>query len=158
MNTSQLQCFCSIIKRSRASEQSDQAIKDDFHGSKFLIPVTNASTGNVYVTTPCSSCMMACMPSLTIPLNGWMIVPRTAAVSLNISFARLQGGFIQTPSNPPGSRPVCCYNFMPLLTNYLSNQCAITLLHAYSTNWHAIKVSHTLQPISVVILIIYGYK
>ena len=53
------------IKRS-----SDQAIKDDFHPSKFLIPVANASTGDVYVTTPCSSCMMACMPSVTIPLNG----------------------------------------------------------------------------------------
>ena len=33
---------------------------------------------------PCSSCMMACtcMPSVTIPLHGWMIVPSTDAVSL----------------------------------------------------------------------------
>jgi len=42
----------------------NQAIKDDFHRSKFLIPVSSASTGDVYVTTPCSSCMMACMPSV----------------------------------------------------------------------------------------------
>jgi len=42
------------IKRSRASKRSDQAIKDDFHRSKFLIPVANASTCDVYVTTPCS--------------------------------------------------------------------------------------------------------
>ena len=41
------------IKRSRASERSDQAIKDDFPRSRFLIPVANASTGDVYVTTPC---------------------------------------------------------------------------------------------------------
>ena len=51
MITSQLQRFRSIIKRSRASERNDQAIKDDFHRSKFLIPVANASTGDVYVTT-----------------------------------------------------------------------------------------------------------
>jgi len=57
--TSYLQRFRSIIKRSRASERSYQAIKDDFHRSKFLIPVANASTGDVYMTTPCSSCMMA---------------------------------------------------------------------------------------------------
>jgi len=44
------------IKRSRASEQSDQAIKDDFHRSRFLIPVANASTADVYVTTPCNTC------------------------------------------------------------------------------------------------------
>ena len=48
--------FCPLnsrrIKRSRASERSDQAIKDDFHRSRFLIPVANASTGDVYVTTP----------------------------------------------------------------------------------------------------------
>jgi len=43
------------IKRSRALEQSDQAIKDDFHWSRFLIPVTNASTSEEYVTTPCTS-------------------------------------------------------------------------------------------------------
>ena len=40
------------IKQSRASEWSNQAIKDDFHWSRFLIPVTNASTGDMYVTTP----------------------------------------------------------------------------------------------------------
>jgi len=40
-------------------------MKDDFHRSKSLIPVANASTGDVNVTTPCSSCMMACMPSVT---------------------------------------------------------------------------------------------
>ena len=40
------------IKRSRASEWSDQAIKDDFHWSRFLIAVTNTSTGDAYVTTP----------------------------------------------------------------------------------------------------------
>jgi len=48
--------FCPLnsrrIKQSRASEQSDQAIKDDIHRSRFLIPVANASTGDVYVTTP----------------------------------------------------------------------------------------------------------
>jgi len=48
--------FCPLnshwIKRSRASEQSDQAIKDDFHRSRLLIPVANPSTGDVYVTTP----------------------------------------------------------------------------------------------------------
>ena len=43
------------MKHSRASERSDQAIEDDFHQSKFLIPVANASTGDVYVTTPCIS-------------------------------------------------------------------------------------------------------
>ena len=91
-------------ERSRASERSDQAIKDDFHRSKFLIPVANASTGDVFVTTPCSSCMMACMPSVTIPLHGGMIVPCTAAISLKINFARLQGEFVRTPSNPPWLR------------------------------------------------------
>ena len=49
--------FCPLnsrkIKRSRASERSDQAIKDDFHRSRFLIAVANASTGDAYVTTPC---------------------------------------------------------------------------------------------------------
>jgi len=48
--------FCPLnscrIKRSRASEWSDQAIKDDFHLLRFLILVTNASTGDVYVNTP----------------------------------------------------------------------------------------------------------
>ena len=57
-----------------ASERSDQAIaiEDDFHQSKFFIPVANASTGDVYVTTPCNSCMTACMRSVTIdlPLHG----------------------------------------------------------------------------------------
>ena len=50
--------FCPLnsrrIKRSRASERSDQAIKDDFYRSRFLIPVANASTGDVYVTAPWS--------------------------------------------------------------------------------------------------------
>jgi len=67
--TSSLQRFHSIIKRSRTSEWSDQVIKDDFHRSKFLNPVANTSTGDMYVTTPYSSCMMACMPSVTIPLH-----------------------------------------------------------------------------------------
>jgi len=43
------------IKRSRALEQSKQAIKDDFHWSRFLISVANVSTGKKYVTTPCTS-------------------------------------------------------------------------------------------------------
>ena len=105
--TSQLQRFRSTIKRSRASEQSDRAIKDDFHRSKFLIPVANASTGDLHVTTPCSSCMMACMPSVTIglPLHGWRIVPCTAAVSLKIDFATLQGGSSEPPRTPPGYGP-----------------------------------------------------
>jgi len=34
-----------------------------------------------------------------------MIVPCTAAVSLKINFARLQGGFVRTPSNPAGYGP-----------------------------------------------------
>ena len=34
-----------------------------------------------------------------------MIVPCTAAVSLKINFARLQGGFVQTPRTPPGYGP-----------------------------------------------------
>ena len=50
--------FCPLnfhrIKQSRASEWSDQAIKDNFPRWRFLIPVTNASTGNAYVTTPCT--------------------------------------------------------------------------------------------------------
>ena len=49
--------FCPLnshrTKRSRALEWSDEAIKDDLHQSRFLIPVANASTGDVYVTTPC---------------------------------------------------------------------------------------------------------
>jgi len=48
--------FCPLnscrIKHSRASEQSNHAIKDDFHRSRFLVAVANASTGNVHVTTP----------------------------------------------------------------------------------------------------------
>jgi len=40
------------IKRSRASEWSDQAIKNDFHRSRILITVANASMGDAYVTTP----------------------------------------------------------------------------------------------------------
>jgi len=94
--------FCPLnshrIKRSRASEQSDQAIKDDFHRSKFLIPVANASTGDVYVTTPCSSCMMACMP--TARLNDCTLYHCCCLVKIN--FARLQGGFVRTP---PGYEP-----------------------------------------------------
>jgi len=35
------------IKRSRTSEQSNQAVKDNFHRSRFLILVANASTGDV---------------------------------------------------------------------------------------------------------------
>jgi len=48
--------FCPLnsrkIKRSRASERSDQALKDDFHRSRFLIAVATPSMGNTYVTTP----------------------------------------------------------------------------------------------------------
>ena len=76
--------FCPLnsrrIKRSRASERSDQAIKDDFHRSKFLIPVANASTGDVYVTTPCSSpttCGVSGAPAW-IPTKGvsghWIVL------------------------------------------------------------------------------------
>ena len=43
------------IKQSRASEGNDQAIKHMFLWSKILIPVANASTDDVWVTTPCSS-------------------------------------------------------------------------------------------------------
>ena len=101
------------------SEQSDQAIKDDFHRSKFLIPVANASTGDVYVTTLCSSCMMACMPSVTIPLHDWMIVPRTTAVILKqVDFARLLGGFVRTPSNPPWLRACTGSRSMTQLSLY----------------------------------------
>jgi len=50
--------FCPLnshrIKRSRVSERSYQIIKDDFHRSRFLILVANASTGHVYVITPSS--------------------------------------------------------------------------------------------------------
>jgi len=35
------------IKRSRALELSNQAINGDFHESKFLIPVANASMGDM---------------------------------------------------------------------------------------------------------------
>ena len=35
------------IKRSRGAEGDDQAIKDDFCRSRFLIPVANASTGDI---------------------------------------------------------------------------------------------------------------
>jgi len=52
--------FCPLnsrrIKGSRASEWSDQAIKRSrtiFTDHRFLIPLANASTGDVYVTTPC---------------------------------------------------------------------------------------------------------
>jgi len=62
--------FCPLnshkIKQSRASEWSDQAIKDDSYRSTFLIPVANASIGDAtcdypllpmagltHVTTPC---------------------------------------------------------------------------------------------------------
>jgi len=90
-----------IIERSRASEWSDQAMKDDFHRSNFLIPVANASTGDVYVTTPCSSCMMACMHAVcTIPLHGWIIVPSTAAVSLKINLLGYKG-VRPNPLEPP---------------------------------------------------------
>jgi len=48
--------FCPLnprrIKQSRVLEQSNQAIKDEFHWSWFLIPVANVSTGDVYVTRP----------------------------------------------------------------------------------------------------------
>jgi len=37
---------------SKQSNRSDQVIKDDFHRSRFLIPIANASTGDVYVTAP----------------------------------------------------------------------------------------------------------
>ena len=42
------QCFCSLtpkIKRSRASEGNDPAIKDVFHRSRFLIPVAKCFYG-----------------------------------------------------------------------------------------------------------------
>jgi len=49
------QSFCPLnpgkIKQSRAWEGNDQVIKDNFHQSIFLIPVTNASTGDMQVTT-----------------------------------------------------------------------------------------------------------
>jgi len=49
------QCFCPLnsckIMQSRASEQSNQAIKDDFHQSRFLILVANAYTDDSYVAT-----------------------------------------------------------------------------------------------------------
>ena len=41
------------IKRSRSAEGSNQAIKANFCRSKFLIPVANASVGDIQVTTPC---------------------------------------------------------------------------------------------------------
>jgi len=63
--------FCPLnsrrIKRSRASEQSDQAIKDDFHRSRFLIPVANTSTGELYVTTPCTRIL----PFASAVGGGW---------------------------------------------------------------------------------------
>ena len=49
-------CFCPFnpwIKWSRALEGNVQAIKDNFHWLRFLIPVANASTGHIQVTTPC---------------------------------------------------------------------------------------------------------
>ena len=50
--------FCPLnsrkIKRSSASERSDQVIKDNFHRSRFLIAVANASIGDTYVTTLCT--------------------------------------------------------------------------------------------------------
>jgi len=50
--------FCPLnshkIKQSRASERNDQAIKNDFYRSRFLIPVANDSIGDaMHVTTPC---------------------------------------------------------------------------------------------------------
>ena len=41
-----------MIKRSRSTEGSNQAMKDDFFRSRFLIPVANASIGDIQVTTP----------------------------------------------------------------------------------------------------------
>ena len=37
------------IKQSRAMDGNDQAIKDDLHRSRFLIPVTNTSMGDMYM-------------------------------------------------------------------------------------------------------------
>ena len=69
--------FCPLnsrrIKRSRASERSDQAIKDDFYRSRFLIPVANASTGELYVTTPCFSCLVKRCYGINLKVHAnWM--------------------------------------------------------------------------------------
>ena len=94
-----------------ALSQNNQAIKSfgtersSDQGRLSPIKILDPGRKRMYVTTPCSSCMMACMPSVTIPLHGWMIVPCTAAVLLKINFARLQGGFVQTPRTPPGYGP-----------------------------------------------------
>ena len=95
-------------------QSSDQG---RFSRIKILDPSRNASIGDVYVTTPCSNCMMACIPSATIPLHGWMIVSCTVAVSLKINFARLQGGFVRTPSNLPGYGPGNLLQLIIFLSN-----------------------------------------
>ena len=95
--------YSAFVVQSSDPEPRNGAIKDDFHRSKFLIPVANASTGDVYVTTPCTSWWLVCR-LYNLTLHGWMIVPCTAAVSLKINFASLQGGFVRTPSNPPWLR------------------------------------------------------
>jgi len=51
--------YSQVIKSLETEWSSDQG---RFSQSKFLIPVANTS-GDMYVTTPCSSCMMlVCRP------------------------------------------------------------------------------------------------
>ena len=97
------------FKRSRASERSDQAIKDDFHRSRFLIMVANASMGDAYVTTPCRD------------LGSH--VPGKMGTSLDEHFAALykgkcsyQYGRVQQPSE--GIREIRNHNLSRVLYNY----------------------------------------
>ena len=59
-----------------ALSQNNQAIKSlgtersSDQGRFSPIKILDAGRKRVYVTTPCSSCIMACMPSVTIPLHG----------------------------------------------------------------------------------------
>ena len=111
----------SMIKRSRASERSDQA--------QTLLQAT-------CMWLPLASCMMACMLSVTIPLHGWMIVPCTAAVSLKVNFAWLQGSF-EPPLATGLSQSHCWQKGFVRGKNWRpGNQTAYFIIHDYCSRKH----------------------
>ena len=76
------------------------------------------------------------MPSVTIPLHGWMIVPCTAAVSLKVRFARLQGGSSEPPRTTPGYGPDCFYMDICPSPNQHPNLLQLPILHLLLISLH----------------------
>jgi len=85
---------------------------------------------------------------LVCHLHGWMIVPCTAAVSLKINFARLQGGFGWTP--PGYWRAVCEVPFPLGCTNHN------ILYHTYYVYLFLLVIITNIQYLSLGIFFLGG--